>query len=127
MHISAHQLLKYFFGFKNLACSHLNLGAGEQLKDSLVRYYIALAGENRKLSKSIKKHSDSDFAKGSSYRLSLKINESIYQQFVNLMKETRLNKTQLLKGLILQINEDVLQNPTNKRIHELERLMLAAA
>ena len=110
-----------------LACSHLQAGGGDQLKDSLVRYYIALADDNKQLSQRIKKFSDSDFAKGSSYRLSLKISESIYKHFLNLMKQTKLSKTQLLKGLILQINEDVLQKPAKKRIHELQRIMMASA
>lgn len=110
-----------------LACSHLHEGAGDQLKDSLVRYYIALANENKQISLKLKQYSNSDFAKGSSYRFSLKINESIYKHFLNLMKQTKLSKTQLLKSLILQINEDVLQKPAKKRIHELERIMMASA
>ena len=110
-----------------LASCHLQAGGGDQLKDSLVRYYIALADDNKQLSQRLKKFSDSDFAKGSSYRLSLKISESIYKHFLNLMKQTKLSKTQLLKGLILQINEDVLQRPAKKRIHELQRVMMASA
>lgn len=110
-----------------LASNQFHMGAPEQLKDSLVRYYIALADEDKQISQSIKKLSESEFAKGSGYRLSLKINEAIHEHFSNLMKQTKLNKTQLLKGLILQINEDVLQKPVKKRIHELERVMIASA
>ena len=110
-----------------LAGDHFDMGSPEQLKDSLVRYYIALADGDKEMSKNLKKLAESDFAKGSGHRLSLKVNEAIYDSFIHLMKQTKLNKTQVLKGLILQINEDVLQNPLKKRINDLERVMLASA
>ena len=110
-----------------LACDTFNTGSPDQLKDSLVRYYIALAESDKAMTKNVKKLSESDFAKGSSYRLSLKVNEIIYERFVQLMDNTNLTKTQVLKGLILQINEDVLQKPTKKRIHDLEKVVLASA
>lgn len=110
-----------------LASDHFEMGAPDQLKDSLIRYYIALADENKGISRSIKKLSESEFAKGSGYRLSFKVNEAIYQRFQHLMEHTKLNKTQLLKGLILQINEDVLQNPQKKIMNDLEKVMFASA
>lgn len=110
-----------------LASDHFGMGAPEQLKDSLIRYYIALADGDKAIAKNIKKFSESDFVKGSGYRLSLKVNEAIYDRFEHLMESTKLNKTQVLKGLILQINEDVLQKPLKKRISDLEKVMFASA
>lgn len=110
-----------------LASDQFHMGAPEQLKDSLIRYYIALANEDKHISQSVKKFSESQFAKGSGHRLSLKINDVIYERFLNLMKQTKLNKTQLLKGLILQINEDILQNPVKRRMNELAKVMVASA
>lgn len=110
-----------------LASDHFNLGSPDQLKDSLVRYYIAMADSDKKISGSVKKYSSSEFAKGSGHRLSLKVNDTIFGRFENLMKITGLNKTQVLKGLILQINEDILQNPVKKRMEELEKVMMASA
>lgn len=111
----------------NLASDQFEMGSPEQLKDSLVRYYIAKADSDKTISKKIKKFSESDFAKGSGYRLSFKVNQAIYKRFNHLMEQTKLNKTQLLKGLILQINEDILQKPQKKIMSDLEKVMFASA
>jgi hypothetical protein len=110
-----------------LATDQFEMGSPEQLKDSIVRYYIALADKDKAISKQIKKFSESDFAKGSGYRLSLKVNQAVYECFHHLMEQTKLNKTQLLKGLILQINEDILQKPQKKIMNDLEKVMFASA
>jgi hypothetical protein len=110
-----------------LATDQFHMGAPDQLKDSLVRYYIALAGEDKGIVKNLKKFSESDFAKGAGHRLSFKVNDEIFQRFALLIKLTKLTKTQILKGLILQINEDVLQNPIKKRMNDLEKVLVASA
>lgn len=105
--------------------------ATEQLQavspDALVRYYICLAAEDNKLADAMSAQSSVDFAKGASYRYSLKINDSVQQKLLQLLKRTKLSKTQLLKGLILQINREVLQRESKKRIQELERVLIASA
>jgi hypothetical protein len=110
-----------------LASDQFEVEAPEQSKDSLLRYYIALAGDDKKIAEKIKGLSTSDFGKGSGYRLTLRLNGILYTRFERLMKQTKLNKTQLIKGLILQINEDILQKPEKKRITELEKLMAISA
>lgn len=110
-----------------LASDQFGMGHPDQLKDSLLRYYIALAESDKKISLELKKFSESDLAAGSGQRLSLKVNEVIYQKFAKVIERTKLSKTQVIKGLILQINEDVLQKRVKKRIEELEKVMWAAA
>jgi hypothetical protein len=85
-----------------------------------------MAEEDKTMIKNIKKFSESDFAKGTSDRLSLKVNEAIYQIFEELKAKTRLSKTQIIKGLILQINQDILQKPTKKLIENLRKIMLVS-
>ena len=110
-----------------LASDHFDIGNPELLKDPLIRYYIGLAEKDKQVLKNIKKLSQSEFAKGSGFRLSLKVNEVIRDRFESIRKVTSLNKTQIVKGLILQINEDILQRPMKKRINELEKILLACA
>lgn len=110
-----------------LASDSFEIGNPEHLKDSLIRYYIGRVESDKQLLKSIKKLSQSDFAKGTGNRLSLKVNETIFERFEHIMQETSLNKTQIIKGLILQINEDVLQNPVEDKLNELETVLLASA
>lgn len=110
-----------------VACDQFSLGNPELLKDSLIRYYISIADDDKKIIRNIKALSTSEFAKGSGFRLSLKVSDAIFERFEDLRKKTSLNKTQLLKGLILQINEDLLQKPIKKRFIELKKVLLAAA
>ena len=109
-----------------LAGDKFEMGSPETLKDSLIRYYIALAEEDKNILKNIKKFSGSDFAKGTGDRLSLKVNEAIYQKFENFKEKTKLSKTQIIKGLILQINQDILQKPTKKLMDNLKKMMLVS-
>ena len=82
---------------------------------------------DKELIKSIKKLTQSDFAKCAGYRLSLKVNDAIFERFESIRKSTALNKTQIVKGLILLINEDILQHPLKKRLNEVESALLASA
>jgi hypothetical protein len=110
-----------------LASDSFEFGSPELLKDALIRYYIGIAESDKEMIKRIEKYSKSDFAKGSGFRLSLKVNDAVFERFEELRKKTSLNKTQILKGIILQINDDVLQKPVKKRLDELEKVLLVAA
>ncbi len=110
-----------------LASDQFEIGSPELLKDSLIRHYIGKAESDKDLLKIIKKLSQSEFAKGAGYRLSLKVNDAIFERFEQIIKTTSLNKTEVIKGLILLINEEVLQNPLKKRMSELEAVLLASA
>jgi RNase P subunit RPR2 len=110
-----------------LASDSFEIGNPELLKDSLIRHYIGRVESDKNLIKTIKKLSQSDFAKGAGYRLSLKVNDAIFERFERIRKHTSLNKTQILKGLILLINEDILQHPLKKKLNEVESALLASA
>ena len=110
-----------------LASDKFDFGNPEILKDVLIRYYIVQTKSDKELLKSINKLSQSEFAKGTGYRLSLKVSEAINERFEAIMKATSLNKTQVIKGLILQINEDILQHPFKKKMEELETVLMATA
>ena len=43
------------------------------------------------------------------------------------MKATSLHKTQVIKSLILKINDDILQSPVEKSLTEIEIVLLATA
>jgi RNase P subunit RPR2 len=110
-----------------LASDSFDIGNPELLKDTLIRHYIGRVESDKQMIKSIKQFSQSDFAKGSGYRLSLKFNDAIYERFERIRKLTSLNKTQIIKGLILLINEDILQHPLKKKLREVETALLASA
>jgi hypothetical protein len=109
-----------------LACDQFQMGHSTALVPALIRFYISMANTKPRLS-NIKKLSHSEFAKGSGSRLSLKISEPLYQQFEESMKTTGLSKTEFFRGLILQINEEILQGPQDKWMEKVEKVMLIAA
>ncbi|MEC7278154.1 MAG: hypothetical protein VXV96_17665 [Bdellovibrionota bacterium] len=112
----------------SLASDQFELGSSDTLVPSLVRYYIGIADDKERI-KEIRKLSESEFAKGKlseGNRLSFKMNEPLYKKFEELRKKTNLTKTKLLKGLILQINEEILQKPKKKKLEEVEKVMLAS-
>lgn len=110
-----------------VASDRFEIGNPEHLKDSLIRYYIGQMKSDQKSLKRIKDFSQSDFAKGADHRLSLKVNEVIFERLNEIKLKTSLNKSQIIKALILQINEDVLQNPNDEKINEIEAVLLASA
>ena len=121
------RLPRHLLDILYLAGDKFKLGDPERLKDSIIRYYIGLASTNNKMVKNIKSHSASDFAKGSGSRLSLKVNDAKSSKFDDLRGKTSLNKTQLMKGIILQINDEILQDPKAGKIAEIESVLLASA
>lgn len=109
-----------------VASDKFGIGNPDSLKDSLIRYYISRAQSDKDLLKSLKMLSTSELGQGvATYRLSLKVNQAIFDRFEQIMKATSLNKTQLIKSLILKINDDVLQRPVEKRLNEIESVLLA--
>lgn len=100
----------------------------DRLKDTLIRYYINLAHDEKTMIKKIKKFSQSSFIEGESdSRLSLKVSSIIQNQLNELCELSGLNKSQFIKGLILQINDEILQKKKKSRINELSRVLTACS
>ncbi|MGC5702830.1 hypothetical protein J4P02_21735 [Pseudomonas sp. NFXW11] len=59
-------------------------------------------------------------------RLSLKVNHYVAEDLARLLQATRMSQTELLKSLIAQIREDVLEGANPAVIADLRRLMRLA-
>lgn len=92
----------------------------------LVKYYIHNLNADKRKCKSLKKYLQTDLAKGKAGidRLSLKMSPTMYDEFESLRIKTDLNKTQLLKALILKINDDILSKKYFKDLKILESIAL---
>lgn len=106
----------------------LEIGATTDFVPSMMKYYIHLLSEDEKSAKKIARYLNSELATGrSEKRLSLK-GRQISDDIEHLKTLTHIeNTTDLLKSIILKINEDVLIKKKPKSIENLRHIMAAVA
>lgn len=106
----------------------LEIGATTDFVPSMMKYYIHLLSEDEKSAKKIARYLNSELATGrSEKRLSLK-GRQIFDDIEHLKTLTHIeNTTDLLKSIILKINEDVLIKKKPKSIENLRHIMAAVA
>ena len=106
----------------------MEIGATADFVPSMMKYYIHSLSEDEKSAKKIANYLQSDLAKGrSEKRLSLK-GRKIFEDIEHLKSLSHIeNTTDLLKGIILKINEDVLIKKRLKSIENLKNIMAAVA
>lgn len=106
----------------------LELGGSIDFVPNLVKYYIHTLAGNEKSARTIARFLKSDLAKGKAEkRLSLK-GRQIYTD-IEILKTTSSisNTTDLIKGVILKINDDLLVNKVPKSIGQLKDFMASVA
>lgn len=104
------------------------LGGGTEFVPNIMKYYIHALSNNEISSNNISKFLKSDLAKGiAQKRISLKGRH--LEKELNLLKEITKVKstTDLLKIVVLKINDDVLVNERQKPIGQLKNIMAAIA
>jgi len=96
------------------------LGGGTEFVPSIIKYYIHALSNNEISSHNISRYLNSDLAKGTAQkRISLKGRH---------LEEIEVkNTTDLLKIIILKINDDLLVNERQKPISQLKNIMDAVA
>ncbi|OFC71918.1 hypothetical protein [Alteromonas confluentis] len=106
----------------------LEIGASTDFVPSMMKYYIHKLSEDEKAAKKIAQYLKSELASGrSEKRLSLK-GRQIFDDIEHLKALTHIeNTTDLLKSIILKINEDVLVKRRSKPIENLRNIMAAVA
>lgn len=104
----------------------LEIGASTDFVPNMMKYYIHTLSEDEKSAKRISQYLKSELATGrSEKRLSLK-GRQIFDDIEHLKSLTHIkNTTDLLKSIILKINEDVLIKRRPKSIENLKNIMAA--
>lgn len=110
----------------NLAA--LELGGSTDFVPNLVKFYIHTLATNKKSAKTIARFLESDLAAGKAEkRLSLK-GRQIYADIETLKSLSCIsNTTDLIKCIVLKINEDVLIKKEPKSTRHLKDVMAAVA
>jgi len=106
----------------------LEIGGSTDFVPNLMKYYIHALASNEKTARTISHYLKSDLATGKAdKRLSLK-GRQIYDEVVSLKSLSHIdNTTDLMKGIILKINDDVLIQRKVKSIQKLKNIMAAVA
>ena len=104
------------------------LGGGTEFVPNIIKYYIHALSNNENSSNNISRYLNSDLAKGvAQKRISLK--GRYLEDELRLLKELIKveSTTDLLKIVVLKINDDVLVNERPKPIGQLKNIMAATA
>ncbi len=104
------------------------LGGGTEFVPNIMKYYIHALSNNEISSNNISRYLHSDLAKGvAQKRISLK-GRHLEEELILLKKLIEVESTtDLLKIVVLKINDDVLVNERPKPIGELKNIMAATA
>lgn len=104
------------------------LGGGTEFVPSIMKYYIHALSNNEISSNNISRYLNSDLAKGvAQKRISLK-GRHLEEELVLLKELIDIESTtDLLKIVVLKINDDVLVNERPKPMSQLKNIMAATA
>jgi hypothetical protein len=104
------------------------LGGGTEFVPNIVKYYIHALSNKEISSNNISRYLNSDLAKGvAQKRISLK-GRHLEEELILLKKIVKVESTtDLLKIVVLKINDDVLVNERPKPIGQLKNIMAVTA
>ncbi len=104
------------------------LGGGTEFVPNIMKYYIHALSSNEISSNNISRFLKSDLAKGTAQkRISLK-GRYLEEELIILKDIVKVKSTtDLLKIVVLKINDDVLVNERQKPIDQLKNIMAATA
>jgi len=104
------------------------LGGGTEFVPNIIKYYIHSLSNNTISPKNISHYLDTDLAEGASQkRISIK-GRHLEEELLRLKEITKINNTtDLIKSVVLKINDDVLVNKKQRTINQLRNLMAATA
>lgn len=114
----------HFIDILSLASYRIDEEMGDILSKPLLLYYVHKLNTGSISSSRLKKLLTSELASApSTKRLSLKITERTEKELSSVVKKTGLqNNTDVIKGIILSIYEDIVQPKIPKHIKELKSI-----
>jgi hypothetical protein len=102
------------------------LGAGSEFIPSMIKFYIHSLSNKDISPNGISKYLDSELATGKAQkRISLK-GRHVAEELSLLKEITKIQTTtNLIKSIVLKINDDILVNKEEKTIKQLKNIMVA--
>ena len=111
-----------------LNLASMELGGSTEFSNALIKYYLHSLSEEKTSCKSLIKYLNNDLAKGAAQkRISLK-GKLVSQEIDNIKVKTSIaSTTDVLKAVVLKINDDVFVHPKPKLISSLKGVAAAFA
>lgn len=118
----------------DLACYRIDPGVTQDFRKRLLLYYVhrcitdrrgaqRLAGIMQEAGRAFRDAERSNVRR----RLSLKVSPTMFSNVERLMDATKLNRTDLLKSLVVQIDEDIIEPEHPADLDELRTLAAVAS
>jgi len=109
-----------------LNLASVEISGGTEFVQGLMKFYVHSLSTSDISPQGISKYLDTELAKGKPQkRISIK-GRLIAKEFGHLKKVTRIDSTtDLIKGVVLKINDDVLVNKKSKTIRALKNIVAA--
>ncbi len=117
----------HFLDVLNVATQKINPALDESFNRSLILYYIHALNSGRYDQHGLSKFLNDEFAKAkASKRISMKINTNQLDELNAIMERQKLKKnTDVIKAVIMKINEDIVQNDKPEQLSELRNVAAA--
>ncbi len=117
----------HFLDILNVATQKINPALDDNFNRSLILYYLHALNTGRYEQNGLSDFLNTDFAKAkASKRISMKINANQLEEINSIMERQNLKKnTDVIKAVILKINEDIVQNDKPEQLSELRNVAAA--
>jgi hypothetical protein len=117
----------------DLACYRIDPHATQDFRKRLLMYYVVYMSENKKRAMTVGNNLaklDDTFRAGeaakSRRRLSMKVTPSLSSRVDRLMAASKLNRTDLFKSLVVQIDKDIVKPAKPANLDKLQALAAIA-
>lgn len=117
----------HFLDVLNVATQKINPALDESFNRSLILYYIHALNSGRYDQHGLSKFLNDELAKAkASKRISMKVNPNQLDELNAIMERQKLKKnTDVIKAVIMKINEDIVQNDKPEQLAELRNVAAA--
>ena len=110
-----------------LSCVTLGFTASDSIEMVLFRFFLDRIASTHRLTKGLSKLAHSEDAQGkASARLSIRLNEPLYLKFEDLQERTHLSSSDVCRGILVQIKNDILDRKDSKMRGEIQKMLLLA-
>ncbi|MBI4404954.1 MAG: hypothetical protein HY537_12380 [Deltaproteobacteria bacterium] len=110
----------------NLACHQIGANSASEFQAILIKYYIRRILE-ASLAKKIHKLLESELSSGKSdSRISLKIDDAMYETLVIALERLDLNQSELLRVIAVLVKHEILDEEDEEAVEDLKKMATVA-
>ena len=110
-----------------LSCVTLGFAVNDSVEMALFRYFLDRIASTPSKVKGLPKLAHSEEAQGkASARLSIRLNEPLFLTFENLLQRTKLNGSDLCRGILVEIKNEILDKKNLKVRKDIQKVLRLA-